>query len=103
MKSVDRLLNDLLKQTKIVPNGLEDAVREAARRIWPDVDSDTVRLAGFRRGLLRVEVDNHARLSEAKAFHSETFRQHVNSYLASNARRSNEHVTKLVFHVRGTI
>ena len=103
MKPIDRLLDDLLKKTKIIPNGLEDAVNEAAKRVWNDVDDGTVKLAGFRNGLLRVEVDNHARLAEAKAFHSEFFRQHVNSYLASNARRSKEHVTKLVFHVRGTI
>lgn len=100
---IDRLLKDLLKKTTVVPTGLEEAIVAAAREVWDDVDDKTIRLGGFRNGLLRVEVDNHARLAEAKTFHQETFRQRVNAYLESDPRRKHDHVTKLVFHVRGTI
>lgn len=103
MESIDRLLRKVIRETKVVPKGLDEAILEVAREVWDDVDAGTVRIGGFRNGLLRVELDSHARMAEATAFHREFFRQRLNSHLGSSSKRGKEHVTKLVFHVRGTI
>ena len=103
MKPVDHLLDALLKKTQVVPTGLEAAVLEVSREIWPDAQDDDLLLGGFRNGLLRLEVDCHARLAEAKTYHSETIRTRINACLARASRGTPQHVTKLVFHVRGTI
>ncbi|MCA8970968.1 MAG: hypothetical protein KDC95_14330 [Planctomycetes bacterium] len=100
MKDIAGLMKGLLKATSVVSDGLDSAVADVAHDLWPDCDEDTVRIVGLRRGVLRIEVDNHARYAEAKAFHANTFLERVQAR-TEGATRGTDHVHKIVFQVRG--
>ncbi len=116
-KGLDTLLRDLLKKTRVVEDSVSVAVLAAARDFWPDLDEDRVRLVNFRRGVLHIVLDSHARYAEARGLVGDRFRQALNRRISppednehsgrvdaskTAAEQDGNYVTKVVFHVEGT-
>ncbi|MFQ5506341.1 MAG: hypothetical protein ACE5F1_16350 [Planctomycetota bacterium] len=120
---IDRILSQILEKTRVVNAGLERAVQTAGRELWPDVKTEDMRVSDFRRGVLHVAVDSHARLAEARGFVGETFRRRVNELIEAERRAARRrgsgrrdpagvalsrttdgpYVTRVVFRVTGTL
>ena len=108
MQRIDELVASFLRQTRVVPEPLPDAVLETAREIWPGLPENGVQIGSFRRGVLLLGLDNHARVAEARGFHSEHFRHRLNERLAGKSaplgrgmEREALYVTRLVFRAIG--
>ncbi len=97
MQRADQLAARVLRGLEIVGKDVERAITDTASELWPGLAAGTVEAGSFRRGVLRVVFDDHARMAEAKSFLADEFRQLVNDRL-----QQRDYVTRVVFHVRGT-
>lgn len=118
---IDGILRRILGKTRVVNVGLEKAVGAAVGELWPDVKAQDVRISDFRRGVLHVAVDSHARLAEARGFLGESLRKRVNELIEADRRdtraagrreapaaggsraKDAPFVTRVVFRVSGTV
>ena len=119
---LDRLIRGVLKKTDVVPGEFEEAVCSAFRTLWPELEAQDLEVASFKRGVLHLLCESHARLAEVKAFHSEELRTHINQYLEQKrqqtakrlaeqkkisrenpeSRKEAHYVTRIQFHLTGT-
>ncbi|HMQ21092.1 MAG TPA: hypothetical protein PKE00_01300 [Planctomycetota bacterium] len=100
MKDLGELLKGLLQTTSVVPAVVDEVVAEVARDLWLD-GANEVRIVGMRRGVLRIEVDSHARYAEAKSFYAGLFLERIQQRMEIDPQRGTEHVHRIVFQVRG--
>ncbi|MGE0142539.1 MAG: DUF721 domain-containing protein [Planctomycetota bacterium] len=97
-----------MSQPKHVGQDLRALLREAGSRaghgrirtavdqvLGPDL-AECVQVAGFRRGVLTLEVESPALLAELRGFRCEDIR------VACNALNDKEQITRIVFRMRGT-
>lgn len=114
MRPIGDLVAKVLRQTKVARPELVRAASAAARELWPGIQTQ-LEVGDFRRGVLKIVLDSHVRLMEARSFLGDAFRHRVNDYLATDgaSRRtagpsggsgvSELYVSKVVFQVRGTL
>ena len=97
MRPAGAILRDLLRQTRVIEPDLVAEVFATAREFWPSIGEEEVSVGDFRRGVLHVVLNSHARMAEAKSFLCDSFRESLNRRIGED-----RYVSKLVFHVRGT-
>jgi hypothetical protein len=95
----------VLRELEVIGSDIERAVQTAATQLWADLPEGAVEAGSFRRGVLRVVFDDHARMAEAKSFLADEFHRLLNVQLEQDSEQADgagaQYVTRVVFHVRG--
>ena len=110
-----RLINDVLRKTRVIPRDVEEAVISALKETWPDCKDSDTEVCFFKAGVLHLAFTQQARLAEASTFHAETIRNKINQHLEAlqtdsmngpdknpESRKEALYVTKITFRLLGT-